>query len=123
MALQIYTLVSCYIDGSGLLEEGSITIDVSSNAQPVNTVGKGFAGMSPGAATVAVSIDSAIPAAGFEFNPGDYTRTLKIVEFTAFAAGKTMTTKGFLTDYSLTHAVNSESKLSMKLMCEPASFA
>ena len=54
MALQLYTLVGAYVDGALLAEEGTVSIDVDSRAQEVNTVVKGFAGLSPGAAKIMV---------------------------------------------------------------------
>ena len=123
MALQLYTLIGVYVNGALLAEEGTVSIDVDSRAQEVNTVAKGFAGLSPGAAKIMVRVDNAIPAAAFEVNPGKYLQSLQVVEFTFFAAGATLTTKGFITKYSISHGVNSDAKLSFEAECEPQSFA
>lgn len=122
MALQLYTLCAVYVDSALLSEESQVSIDVQSRAQEINTVAKGFAGLSPGAAKIELSVDSSIPAADFEFNPGSRLRTLQVVEFTIFAAGRTLTTKGFITSYTVSHGVNGDAKLSFKAECEPASF-
>ena len=122
MALQLYSLIAGYVNGSLLAEEGTISIDVDSRAQEINTVAKGFAGLSPGAAKLSIRIDNAIPAAGFELNPGQILRSLTVSEFTFFAAGSTLTTKGFVTKYNVTHGVNSDAKLSLEIEAEPASF-
>lgn len=123
MALQLYTLFTCYFNGSLLAEEGQVSVDVDSKAQEVNTVAKGFAGLSPGAAKVTIQIDSAIPAAGFELNPGRFVRTLQPGEMTIFGANVQLTVKGFITKYSVSHSVNNESKLSLTFEAEPGDFS
>ena len=120
MALQLYTLVTCYVDGAMLAEEARVTIDRETNAQNVLTVAKGFAGLSPGAAMMMITIESAIPAAAFELNPGFKMKNLVVTEFTFAAAGSVLTTKGFIVSDNLAHAVNSESKLDMKIVAEMA---
>lgn len=122
MALQVYTPASVFVNGALLTEESSVTVDVSSNASPVTTVAKGFAGMAVGAPTISLKIDNAVPAAGFELNPGSFLLGLKVVEFSIFAANAQLTIKGFVTDYTFSHAVNQESRLSLTAMCEPGSF-
>lgn len=120
MALQLYTLVSCYVDGTLLAEEVSVSIDRNTRAQEVLTVAKGFAGLSPGAAMMMITIDNAVPSADFELNPGPRMKALAVVELTLFAANRTLTTKGFFIEDSLSHAVNSESKLNIKFAGEMA---
>ncbi len=58
------------MDGALMVEEKSISIDRTTNSQPVSTVAKGYAGESPGAAMSEFTVDSAIPAGGFEFDMG-----------------------------------------------------
>jgi hypothetical protein len=110
--LQLYTAAYVYVDGALLAEEASVTVNRATNSQPVSTVAKGYAGESPGAPTVEISVDNAVPAAGFEFNPGGKMEGLREVEFTVFAAEQTMTFKGFITSDTFNHAINAESKLS-----------
>lgn len=122
MALQLYTNAIITWNGSTLAEESSVTVDVVSNAQEVTTVSKGFAGLSPGAPKITVKIESAVPFAGFELNPGKYVRTLTVGELSVFAASAQLTSKGFITDYSFTHAVNQDSRLSLTFIGEPVDF-
>jgi len=120
MALQLYTLASIFVDGSLLAEEVSVGIDRNMRVQEVMTVAKGFAGISPGAAMIMITVDNAVPAADFELNPGARMKGLAVVELTVFAAGRTLTSKGFFIEDNFSHAVNSESKLNIKFVGEMA---
>jgi hypothetical protein len=125
MALQLYSQCEVFANGSKLAEEASVTIDRRTNAQVVNTVAKGFAGESPGAAHIQIKVTNAVPAAAFEVNPGQFMglksgSALQVVEFTFYAAGLTLTTKGFVDTDNFAHAVNSEAKLEFAATCEPA---
>lgn len=110
--LQLYTLASVYIDGALLTEESDVKVSRDTGAQKVLTVQKGFAGLSPGAPMMTVEVSSAVPSADFEMNPGKYMKALSIAEITIFAAGRTLTVKGFITKDDFSHAVNKESTLS-----------
>ena len=125
MALQLYSMVEVYLNGAKLAEEAQVSISRRTNAQPVNTVAKGYAGESPGAAIMEIKITEAVPAAAFEVNPGQFmglvsASAITPVELTLFCAGKTLTTKGFIYEDSLSHAVNSEAKIEMSARTEPA---
>ena len=125
MALQQYSQAEIYLNGGKLAEEASVTVSRRTNAQNVNTVAKGFAGQSPGAAIIEIKVTNAVPAAAFEVNPGQFMAmtngsALAVVEISIFAAGQTLTTKGFITDDNFSHAVNSEAKLEFSATCQPA---
>ncbi len=109
--LQLYTLAYVLVDGAILTEEGSVTVNRATNSQPVNTVAKGYAGESPGAANVEIMVTSAVPSADFEMNPGRYMKGLKEVEIGVLVAGKQLTAKGFIISDSFKHSVNNESSL------------
>lgn len=112
--LQLYTLANVYVNGSLLAEEASVTVDRATNSQQVITVAKGYAGESPGAAMTELSVENVVPAADFELNPGKFMGSMQVVEFSAFAAGRTLTFKGFIVSDNFSHAANSASKLSFK---------
>src|ERR1019366_2179867 len=105
MALQLSSLASVYINGKLLTEEASVGVDRDSKAQQVDTVAKGFAGMSPGAAQTMIEVDNGVPAADFELDPGAFILGLQVVEVTVFAAGRTLTVKGFIIKDNFNHAV------------------
>lgn len=114
---QLYSPIFVMIDGKLLTEEASVSIDKKSGLQPVMTVAKGFAGMSQGATTLEVTIETAAPSADFEFNPDAYMRTGAVVEIGLVMSGRQTTVKGFLTDATYSHSVNNESKVTIKAMC------
>lgn len=118
MSLQTYSIVTTYWNGSLLSEETTVSIDRDTRAQEIVTVSKGFSGLSPGAPIMQVSIDSAVPAADFELNPGPYMKALAVGEFTAFAAGRTLTAKGFIIKDNTSHSANAESKISYSFILE-----
>jgi len=116
MSTQLYTLAEVWWNGKKLMEEASVKVTRDSKAQPVSTVGRGFAGMSPGAKDITISVENAVPSATFELNPGEYIDNLLVGEITIFAAGKSLVSKGFITKDDFSHAVNSEAKLSFEFM-------
>jgi hypothetical protein len=88
----------------------------------VTTLAAGFAGMSLGAATVEVTIESAVLSTDFEFNPDPFLRTGRTVEVAVLMANRQSVFKGFVTDATYSHSVNKESQLHMKLTCRFADF-
>lgn len=110
-ALQLYTLAYVLVDGAILTEEASVTVNRATNSQAVNTVAKGYAGESPGAASVEIQVSSAVPSADFELDPGRFMKSLKDVEIGILVAGRQMTVRGFIISDSFKHSVGSESTL------------
>lgn len=116
--LQNYTLCHVHVDGALLTQASSISIARKSGNQPVHTIVEGFAGMSPGSAMMEVSIESAVPSADFELNPGLGLVQMRVYEFMFFSAGRTLTAKGYITDDNFTAAVDSPSKLSLTVVAQ-----
>lgn len=119
MALQIYTDYNLFVDGQLLAEAVTISIDHKNNAQPVHTINKGFAGMSPGANETQIKVSNVHPRAGVEFNAVTSMQRLKLHEFTAFRGSKKLTCKGFVTDVSEGGGVNKEATYDFTAMCGP----
>jgi len=111
MATDLYSKAQVYVNGGLLSEEASVTIKRTTGAQIIKTVAKGFAGVSPGAPMVEISISNAVPSADFELDPGSFMLALEPAEVTVFAAGKTLTSKGFILDDNFSHGVETPSKL------------
>ncbi len=113
---QLYTKAAVYVNGQQLCEEASVKINRVTNAQEVKTVCKGFAGMSEGSRMCSITIDSAVPTAGFEMDPGSFMQNLDIVELTIFAANQQITSKGYFTSDDFSHSVDSSSKLEFQFV-------
>lgn len=120
--LQQYTKASVYIDSAQLTEESSVSVKHMSGAKEVNTVAKGLAGFSPGSPRIEIQVKNAVPAAGFEYVPFAKIRDLQVVEISIFAATKTLTTKGVITESNFSHAVDNESTLDFTAICQYAEF-
>lgn len=121
--LQKYTIAQAYIGPQGgspvlQLEMQSVTVKRSSGATGVDTAAKGFAGQSPGSPKMTISMQSAVPAAGMEFDPGTYIKSLDVADIVIFAAGKTLATSGFINDDTFSYSVNSEGKLDMEIVAQ-----
>jgi hypothetical protein len=111
--LQHYTLAHIYLNSQLLTEEAEVRLTRNSNAQRVNTVYKGFAGVSSGPAITELECTNAVPAAGFEYpDLGKNILGNDIIEATLLAAGTTYTFKGFLMTDNFSHSTGAESKLS-----------
>jgi hypothetical protein len=120
--LKLYSSCEVFINGTLLAEEASVSVKKNSGLNPVMTVANGFAGMTPGASTQEVTIESAVPSADFEFSPDGFMLVGEVVDLRVVMANRETNCKGFLVDASYTHGVNDASKLSMTLMTRFAEF-
>lgn len=108
---QLYTLVYVTANNALLSEEASVTMNRASNSQAVHTVAKGYSGESPGAPTIELQITNAVPAAGFEFNAGQYIQQLIPAEMGLIGpGGQQLKATGFIISDSLKHSVNAETQ-------------
>jgi hypothetical protein len=116
--LQQYSSSAVYINSSQLTENADVTVERDPGFQRVLTIAKGFAGVSPGARFAIVTIRNAVPAVGFEFDPGDAMEGLIPVSVQVFAADATFISTGFVERDTFKHAVNSEAMQDLSLVCQ-----
>ena len=109
--VQRYTKAVVYVNGNLLTEESNCTIKRTDGGNTVKTVAKGFAGRSPGAPMTMITVKNAVPSADFELNPGPFMETTEAVEITVFAAGRTLSVTGFITDDNFQHGVDAAAEL------------
>lgn len=85
-------------DGAGGLvaECTSFSVDFNTNDNDVVTLADGFTGITPGAGTVSVSIDTAVPRTGFEMEWHTWAKERKIIEITGHRGASTISCKGFI---------------------------
>ena len=113
MSLETYSLAYVEIDGTLLLEEADVKITRDSRSQEQNTVAKQYAGESPGAGLMTIEVMNAVPAGGFELDPGKYfVDGPKQCQIKIVAAGSTLTTDGFIVGDNFGHGVNKEASIS-----------
>ncbi len=116
--LGLYSPAFVQINGNTLFEEVSVSVDRTSGNQEVVTVPKGFAGVSLGASKTEITIESAVPLAGFE-NPGptpldQQMGALAIVSFNVQTASQNLTFNGFIMSIANSHAAGSPAKVTYK---------
>jgi hypothetical protein len=112
---QIYTLSYITINGRLLAEHVTASLQRMSNANTVLTLGKGFAGVSPGAKMCTISVENAVPSANFEYDPGDDISNNAIVEIGVIGpGGKSAVSRGYIGKDSFSQGVNSEAKMSFE---------
>lgn len=119
-----YAFATIEVENMLLAEEASITVDRMTNSQPVFTTIHGYNGESPGSLVVELTVEAAVPSAGFEMDPGPYMAALGVgvdgekpegVDFKIHLANsKTLNFKGYVISDSFNHSVNAASKLSFK---------
>lgn len=112
--LQLYTLIYCTVNGALLTEHMSVEVHRMTDAQVIKTVGKGFAGVSPGSLWCSIDIKSAIPSADFELDPGPFMKALQSVEIGLQLASKQGISKGFILEDTMSGAVDAPSGLNFK---------
>jgi hypothetical protein len=107
-----YTLLFETANGALLAQEQAITIRRSTNSQPVATVALGYAGESPGAPMMEVTVRNALPANGIEFDPGPAMAGLIPVSlYTLGPGGKQLKGECFIHEDSIQHSVNSPAEI------------
>jgi hypothetical protein len=110
-SLQKYANILIALDGGILLEAQSVDVSRDTKGQIIETMAKGMAGVSPGAAFATANIKNAVPMPGIEFNMDKHvtsTGVPNVVELTLFiGSGQVLTTKGFIMKDTVSGATNS----------------
>jgi len=109
MSAQIqYVLALSTVDGAIQLQVHNIRVGRSTGSQAVKTLGLGYAGESPGAAMVEISVDAAVPAGGFEFQAGAKMQSLiQTALYVLGPAVQTLKAQGQITSDEFKQAVDS----------------
>jgi hypothetical protein len=106
--LQLYTLIYITADSGLLSEEASVSLGRETGSAAAKTVAKGYAGETPGAPMCELQVSNMVPAAGMEFDAGEYMRTMKPIEMGLLSHGKQLTFKGFIISDSIKHSVSGD---------------
>lgn len=120
---QVYALLNVLVAGALLTEHTEATVSRNSKSNPVETVAKGYAGESPGAASTELDVTNAVPAADMEFDAGDFIEGLLPIEFTIVLAGKQCVFKGFVISDTFTSGVNKATTYNFKVRAGFSKFA
>lgn len=117
-----YSALYATVDGKLLTEATSINVVKHSGLNRVDTIAKGFAGMSQGSVSCDVTVENAVPSSDFELNPDAAMLTGKVVEIGVIMAGRQTVMKGFITEATYSLSVNDSGKLSFSAMCAYGEF-
>lgn len=108
-------------NGALITEEASLQFSHDPGLQRVDTVCKGFAGVSQGSASMGFTVDSKVPQAGFELVSLDQDALdANIIEIGIIhpGSGKQLMAKGFIMATNGGHAVNSEATISFTALAQ-----
>ncbi len=105
---QLYTVIYVLANSSLLSEESAVDVKRTTGSTPSKTVAKGYAGETPGAPMTELQVSNMVPAAGMEFDAGDFMATMKLIEMGLLSHGKQLTFKGFIVEDSFKHAASGD---------------
>ena len=124
MATTLEQYANAYLTLNSTLvsEATSVTVRRMSGSSDVVTMAKGYAGESPGAKRLEIDVESAVPTADFEIDPGKYMKYDESVEIGIIIAGRQLKTRGYILEDSIRYAANAEAALSFKFRGKYADF-
>lgn len=124
MAAELYDQV--YADWNGILfaEATKVSIEWVDNNQVVETIVKGFAGLSPSPKHIMVTFTNAVNSSGFLVNIAEkfLADEAGILRLRLGSSGKSMTSKGFFRNPKMDAGVGQTTTEDFGFIGEPASF-
>jgi len=120
---EVYSKATLLWNGTIMAEESNVTIRRMSQGKPVFTQAKGFAGISPGAKYMTVSIRNAVPRDGnLGVDVDTAIDSLIPGELTCIVGNRRLVSRGFILEDSLTAGVDAASEVSFEFTGEFAQF-
>lgn len=126
MALNLYDNVFPYINGAQLTEATQVSASLTSDDQPVMTIAKGFAGITPSPDVRECTIEQAIPVSDFDYGLYEQyklNRTIVTLGLQFGGSGQRVETNGFITALSIESGVGKTTTFSLTFKGEPKAFA
>jgi hypothetical protein len=120
MAFQAYEKGAIFAAGVMLAEALNFSLEHDSGLQPVHTMQKGFAGMSPGSPMTKGSVSSAVPRAGVDLAYLDKMTAGNPIDFVCYARGKKIKFKGYITNLKESYGADKSAELSFDFAGAPA---
>jgi hypothetical protein len=118
-SLQIYERGALFADNQLLAECMNITVNLDAKLNPINTMQKGFAGVSPGSEESTIDVASALPRAGIEYDAIAAMQGVDIVEMVIFAGAKKFKFSGFITKTTLSLGADRAAEFSFSFIGAP----
>ena len=118
-SLQIYERGALFADGQLLIECQTITVNLDPKLNEINTMQKGFAGVSPGSEMTTIDVAEAMPRAGVDYDAISRMQGVDVVEMVLFAAAKKYKTKGFISKVGINLGADRAAEFSFSLIAGP----
>lgn len=124
MALQYYDRGFVYADGQLLGESSGGSIEYQGDPQPVQTLTKDFAGITPVPKSAMVTVDSFVPTKGLQFDAIQkwLDSVFVDVKMQFGGSGIVMKAQGVVMGPSISFSATDSTKFSFKFMCEAKPF-
>jgi hypothetical protein len=118
-SLQVYERGAIFADQQLMIEVQNFEVDSDAKNNPIDTMQKGFAGISPGSEHTKINVTSAIPRAGYDYDALKKMQGRDIVEFVVFAAGGKESSKGFIMNVKKSFGADKAAAVSFEFMGGP----
>lgn len=123
--MQLYDQVYAYIQGKLLAENTSVGTELTGQQQEVDTLVRGFAGISPGPDKRTISFENVIPVSGMEVEVEKfYLNKVELdVRLQQGGSGRKYEGKGFIQPgIKIDSGVGKTTTLSFSMVCDPGAF-
>lgn len=118
-SLQIYERGALFTDDQLLMECQSISVTFDPKLNEINTMQKGFAGVSPGSEMVSIDVSEALPRAGVDYDAITAMQGVEIVSMVLFAGAKKFKTKGFINNVKMSLGTDRAAEYSFTFIGAP----
>ena len=123
--MQLYDQMYAYINGKLLAENTSIGTELTGQQQEVDTLVRGFAGISPGPDKRTISFENVIPVSGMEVEVEKYylNKVELDVRLQQGGSGRKYEGKGFVQPgIKVDSGVGKTTTVSFSMVCDPGAF-
>lgn len=123
--MQLYDQMYVSLDGKLLAENTSIGTELTGQQQEVETLVRGFAGISPGPDKRTISFENVIPISGMEFaiEQAYLNKAELSVRLQQGGSGRKYEGKGFVQPgIKIDSGVGKTTTLSFSMVCDPGAF-
>ena len=113
------------MDGILLVEAASCEVSNENKDQDVETLVKGFSGVTPSPDKTMIKVESFVPSTGFEVDLQAREKARKVTEISLVmlgSSGQKLNSRGFVRNVSVKSGVGQNSTVSFDFVGEPANF-
>jgi hypothetical protein len=118
-SLNTYEKGALFCNGALLVEVLNFSVDIDAQLNPIHTMQKGFAGVSPGSEMTKIEVNSAVPRSGLEFDVLSKLQGVEVVEMVFFAHAKKAKVKGYISNLKQNYGADKSAELSFSFLGGP----